>query len=81
MERINNLLRELKRCEYAHLLDEATSTYNGFTATQGLEGYSKHLSKLFDEAADALCLLTDGQKTVYRQRLQEIRKEQGLFDV
>lgn len=81
MERINNLLRELKRCEYAHLLDEAPSTYNGVTATQGLEGYSKHLSKLFDETADALCLLTDGQKTVYRQRLQEISKEQGLFDV
>lgn len=81
MKRINKLLRELKRCEYAHLLDEAPSTYNGFTRTQSIEGYSKHLSRLFDEAADALCLLTDEQKVIYRQRLQEVRKEQGAFDV
>ena len=72
MERINNLLRELKRCEYAHLLDEAPSTYNGFSETQGLEGYSKYLSILFDHAEDALSLLSDSQKTTYRQRLQEI---------
>lgn len=81
MERINNLLRALKRCEYAHLLDEAPSTYNGFSETQGLEGYSKHLSILFDHAEDALCLLSDSQKAIYSQRLQEIKQGQGLFDV
>lgn len=81
MERINNLLRELKRCEYAHLLYEAPSTYNGFSETQGLEGYSKYLSILFDHAEDALSQLSDSQKTTYRQRLQEIKQEQELFDV
>ena len=83
MERINIFFFELRRCEDANPIytEGVEWGYNGVAQTCWVDGYHQYICNLYNDALDALPLLSEDAMSMYATRLLEIEELQNYFDV
>lgn len=82
MDRINRFFSELRRCEDAnpYYIEGVEWGYNGVAQTCWIDGYHQYICNLYNDALDALPLLSEDAMSMYATRLLEIEELQNYFD-